>query len=253
MKKSMSVVMAMVFVAGLSLTAASAFAGGACCANKEKASADAGTKATIMKVSDGAACATKSSMANLLKAAPGTTMKYERVNGGIALVVTAASKEYVPVVQKAMMTRIDDMKMQAGATCAMSAGHVTKVSDGKTCPATASITKVSDGATCATKASAVKVSDGATCATKTSAVKVSDGATCATKASASASAHCADGAVKTSMASMECPEWMKVLCGANCTVTNTANGVTIQWTTTEKNMVEQVQVAGEKLHADLSL
>lgn len=232
MKKVMSVVMGTVFVAGLSLTAASAFAGGACCASKEKASAEA---------SMGGACTQKSSMASLLKSAPGTTMKYERVKGGVALVVTAASKEYVPVVQKAMMTGIDDMKVQAGATCTVGGS---------------SAMKVSNGATCATSSSAVKVSDGATC-TKTasaSAVKVSEGATCTKTASASAaSATCAAGTEKASMASNECPEWMKVLCGANCTVTNTATGVTIQWTTSEKNMVEQVQVAGEKLHADLTL
>jgi len=232
MKKVMSVVMGTIFVAGLSLTAASAFAGSACCANKDKASAEA---------SSTGACTTKSSMASMLKSAPGTTMKYERVDGGVALVVTAASKEYVPVVQKAMIAGIDEMKMQAGATC----------------EAGASAKKVSDGATCTTKSAAnctgqtTKVSDGA--------VKVSDSGSCtATKASAevtkaSASAHCAVGADKASMTSADCPDWMKVLCGANCTVKNTANGVTILWTTTEKNMVEQVQVAGEKLHADLSL
>ena len=222
MKKYMSAVMAVVFVAGLSLSAASAFAGGACCASKEKASAQGASCSSTTSASAGATCTTKSTMTSLLKSAPGTTMKYERVDGGVALVVTAASKEYVPVVQKAMMTGIDDMKVQAGATCA-------------------------------TSSSAVKVSDGKTCATSASATKVSDGATCAAKSSASASAHCAVGADKASMAGMECPEWMKVLCGANCTVTNTATGVTIKWTTTEKNMVEQVQVAGQKLHADLSL
>ena len=73
MKKAMLVVMATVFVAGLSMTVASAFAGGTCCANKEKAGAEA---------SMSGACATKSSLASVLKSAPGTTMKYERVKGG---------------------------------------------------------------------------------------------------------------------------------------------------------------------------
>ena len=149
MKKAMLVVMATVFVAGLSMTVASAFAGGTCCANKEKAGAEA---------SMSGACATKSSLASVLKSAPGTTMKYERVKGGVALIVTAASKEYVPVVQKAMMTGIDDMKMQAGATC-HAEGAGMKMSNGATCPAGGTATKVSDGATCTKTTSA-----SATCA-----------------------------------------------------------------------------------------
>ena len=50
-----------------------------------------------------------------------------------------------------------------------------------------------------------------------------------------------------------CPEWMKVLCDANCVVENTATGVKISWTTTQKDLVQQVQSAGEKLQADLAL
>ncbi|HEX7879262.1 MAG TPA: hypothetical protein VF720_07610, partial [Candidatus Eisenbacteria bacterium] len=151
---------------------------------------------------------------------------------------TASNKEYVPVVQQAIATRLDDMKVMTAHS------GVTKVSSGSSCCAgKASTASMTTGASCATSASATKVSDGAGCATTASATKVSDGATCATKASATTSAS----------ASMEsCPEWMKVLCTANCTVENTATGVKVIWTTPEKNKVEQVQMAGEQLHADLA-
>jgi hypothetical protein len=232
MKKSMSMIWVSAVVAGLSFSAAGAIA---CDSHATKASAEGST--AIMKVSDGGSCATKvstagsgcgmkSSMASLLKSAPGTKMTYKKVDGGIALVVTAASKEYVPVVQQAIATRLDDMKVMTT--------HATKVSSGSSC--------------CAAKTSAVKVSDGATCATKTSAVKVSDGATCATKSTAASSA----GATVTTVSAENCPDWMKVLCSADCQVENTSTGVKVMWTTTEKTKIEQVQMAGEQLHADLA-
>ncbi|HEX7880893.1 MAG TPA: hypothetical protein VF720_15885, partial [Candidatus Eisenbacteria bacterium] len=88
MKKSISVMWASVMVAGLSLTAAGAFA---CDGHANKASTEGST--TIMKVSDsgscastkasmaGSGCSMKSSMASLQKVAPGTKMSYAKVDG----------------------------------------------------------------------------------------------------------------------------------------------------------------------------
>ena len=220
MKKSMSIVMATVFVAALSLSTVLAFAGDACCAAKGTKAEASGSGSCNAKASASGACTMKSSMASILLSAPGTKMTYMKVDGGAALVITASSKEYVPVVQKAMATRIDEMKMMSsGGHCTMSADKASMATtSGSTCPATGAAMKTADGATC----------------------------------TASASAHCAGGASMTEKTSMECPDWMKVLCGANCQVENTATGVKVSWTTTEKKLVEQVQVAGEKLHADLA-
>jgi len=243
MKKSISVMWASVLVAGLSLTAAGAFA----CDGHDKAStetssiekvSDSGScAATKASMASGSTCGMKSSMASLQKAAPGTKMTYAKVDGGIALIVTASSKEYVPVVQQAIATRLDDMKVMTAHA------GVTKVSSGSSC--------------CAGKASAASMTSGASCATTTSATKVSDGAGCATSATkvsatSSASAHCATGAATTQASMESCPDWMKILCTANCTVENTSTGVKVIWTTPEKNKVEQVQMAGEQLHADLA-
>jgi len=143
-----------------------------------------------------------------------------QVDGGVAMVVTAASSEYVPVVQAAMMKHLDAMK-------SMSA----------------------EKASCATKASADHCASMKT--EKASAGTCPMGGASATKASG-ASCAAAHGAKVEQASAMECPEWMKVLCGASCDVQKTANGVKIVWTASKPEMVDQLRAAGEKLQADLS-
>lgn len=212
-------------------------AGSAAACDEHKASAQAtssvksgcATSAGMqVSMTSGSGCAAKSSMASLFKQAPGTKTEFVTVDNGVALVVTASKEEYVSVVQNALIQRVDDMKLMT-----------EKASMG--------------GAHCATKtASAEKVS-GSHCAAKTeqaSVVKTSGAGCCATKG-ASAKASTEKSSIST-VSAESCPEWMQVLCGSNCTVTKTSNGVMITWTSEKKEMLDQLRVAGEKFHADIA-
>jgi hypothetical protein len=215
--------------------AVSAGSAAACDDHKDKASAQAASSITVksgcatsaqhVSMTGGSACAAKSSMASLLKQAPGTKTEFVTVDNGVALVVTASSAEYVPVVQNALIQRVDEMKMKA---------H-----------------KVSGIGACATKTSA---SASAHCAAKTeqaSVVQKASGAGCCANKAAAAKVS-TDQASAVTVSAEECPEWMQVLCGANCVVTKTSNGVMITWTSEKKDMIDQLRVAGEKFHADVA-
>ena len=200
----------------LAVSAASAFA---CDENKASAASasNSGCGSKISTVSmEGKAC-TKSTMVSIFKDAPGTKTQYRKVNGGVALVVTAASKEYVPVVQNALLQHVDEMKVLAGQKVM---GHCA-----------------------AEKASAQKAGSSCAYKTETASVQRTSGASC-----------CASkGASKVTMQANagDCPDWMKVLCGADMKVQKTNEGVTITWTT-EKNKVDELRTAAEKLQADLA-
>jgi len=197
----------------------------------------------------GGACAAKAGIVSIFKDAPGTKTEYVVVDGGVALVVTAASEQYVPVVQNAVIQRIDDMKVRttktSGGSCAMKSEH-------------ASIVKTSSSSSsCAAKAEqasvVVKGSSDHCAAAKTEQAstvqKASSGAgCCAAKGSA------AKVSMVQSISNEECPDWMKVLCSADMKVEKTAKGVMITWTSPKKDkvMVDQLRAAGEKFHADVA-
>jgi hypothetical protein len=208
----------------LCLAASAAFA----CDEHKKASASATTKAETKTemVSMNGSCGTKTSMVSIFKEAPGTKTKFQKVDNGVALVVTASEDKYVPVVQTALLEHVDEMQTMAGmkaAHCATEKASVQKVSSGSSC--------AYKGEKASATASAEKVSSGAGC--------------CASKAS-SASMQA------TKVSAEGCPDWMKVLCGADMQVTKTSNGVMITWTSDSKEKVNELQAAGEKFHADLA-
>lgn len=216
MRKWTSMILAGTVALGAVLSTA-ALAGPNCCATKAsatKVSAKSDASCTMAeKASMSGACGTKSAFAGIFKDAPGTKTEYVKVDGGVALVVTASSEEYVPTVQKAFLGHLDGMKEKAssGAACSYSGAKATKVSSGDHC------------------------------ATKT------------TKVSTASASSCGSKAEKVEMASaVDCPEWMKVLCGAVCNIEKTATGVKVTWTSPEKEQINQLQAAGEKFQAELA-
>lgn len=214
--RKLTSVLALGTVALGAVLSTAAFAGPNCSskASATKVSGASCTSAEKASASMSGACGTKSAFAGIFKDAPGTKTEYVKVDGGVALVVTASSEEYVPTVQKAFLGHLDGMieKASSGAACSYSGAKATKVS----------------GADCSTKASTVSTASAST-------------------------KSCGSKAEKVEMVSaVDCPEWMKVLCGANCTIENTATGVRVTWTAPEKQQIEQVQAAGEKFQAELA-
>ena len=176
--------------------------------------------------------------AHLFKQAPGTKASFTRIDNGVVMTVSAASAEYVPVVQKAVMTEIEGMTAMAGA-CAVSAAKA-----GESC----SFTKNASVQTASTEKA------GASCSTakteQASVEKVSTqkaGSSCCASKGAAAKAS----VEQASMSASNCPDWMKVLCGSNCTIENTSTGIKITWTT-EKAKLAPLQAAGEQLEAEIS-
>ncbi len=241
-------------------TATSAIAGPNCSAEKASAqkascSSSAAAKAELTSSS---ACTVKGSMASMFKQAPGTKAAFQKIDNGIVMTISAASAEYVPVVQKAVMNEIETMSTYATSACAVSSA---KAAESCSFAKTASVEKA--GATCTKTASVEKA--GATCdASKASKASVEKaGATCdaskATKASVQkasvekAGAGCCASKASVEKASMvDCPDWMKVLCGANCVIEQTAEGIRITWTTDKKDALSPLQAAGEQFHAEVS-
>lgn len=220
MRKWTTFLMTMTVAAGLLFSTAASFGGGAsCCAGKTEKASASGKCCTPGAASASSAC-TKSAIQQLFKDAPGTKTEFMKVDGGVALIVRAASAQYVPTVQTAMMNHLEAMKVRSETgSCASSASAAG-------CAASKS-GKASAGASC--PAGGHAASTGASCASHGSSVQ---------KASASASAG-------------ECPDWMKVLCSTHCDVQKTAEGVKIVWTAPEASKVDQLRAAAEKLQADL--
>lgn len=219
MRKRTTFLMTMTMAAGLVFSAAASFAGGAaCCAGKTEKASASGKCCPSGATSASAAC-TKSAIQQLFKDAPGTKTEFMKVDGGVALVVRAASASYVPAVQTAMMKHLEAMKARSAekgscATTTSSAGCATTRTE-----------KASAGASC--PAGGHAASTGATCTGHGTQVE------------------------KASASSGECPDWMKVLCGSSCDVQKTAEGVRIVWTAAEAGKVDQLRAAAEKLQADL--
>jgi len=72
MRKSMVLLTTMIVAAGLVFSTAASFAGGACCANKDKATKVSMDGASCSASAASASCCTKTAMKALFKDAPGT-------------------------------------------------------------------------------------------------------------------------------------------------------------------------------------
>jgi hypothetical protein len=133
MRKWTTMILAGTVAFGAVLSTA-ALAGENCCASKAsamKVSTKSGASCTSVETASmSGACGTKSAFAGIFKDAPGTKTEYVKVDGGVALVVTASSNEYVPTVQKAFLGHLDGMKEKTstGAACSYSGAKAPKVS-----------------------------------------------------------------------------------------------------------------------------
>lgn len=222
----------------LALTFNGAMAGGAGC--KSSASAASGCSGSKVEKAamSGGHCATgadKAAMtsmsccpidrASLDRQAPGSKATFETAGDGIALVVTAASAQYVSAVQLAVNTNYETMKAHlatmkascttekasmSGASCSMSESKVSKASAGSSC----CMSKSADKAAMTEKVSAEK------------------GAACASAASAGL-----------------CTDISKAWCCADMKFEKTSNGARIIWTSAKPEVVKSLRAAADHMKA----
>lgn len=215
-----------------------ALAGGAqCSGSKAAASCTATEKASMGGCTGGARSASADlsccpiDRAALDRQAPGSRATFETTGNGVALVVTAASAQYVSAVQLAVNTNYESLKahltsMKAncstdkasmtGASCTMSATKASTASSGSSC----CMSKGADKA--ATTEKGVK--------TETVSAKGSASGACTSSAGG-------------------CVDVAKAWCCADMAFEKTANGARIVFSSPKADVVKSLHVAADHMKA----